>query len=63
MMKIANIKTFLKEARLEFRHVNWLTKKQATHYTIIVIGLSLGLAVFLGVFDLIFSSLFSKFVI
>lgn len=63
MMKISELKTFFKESRLEFRHVNWLTKREAVNYTIIVIGLSLGLAAFLGVFDFAFSTLFNKFVI
>jgi preprotein translocase SecE subunit len=62
-MKLSDIKTFLKESRLEFKHVNWLTKKQATQYTIIVIGLSLGLSIFLGVFDFVFNLLLTKFVI
>ena len=35
MSKIVN---FLKEVKLEFRHVNWLTKTQVIQYTLIVIG-------------------------
>lgn len=60
MFKIIN---FLKEVRLEFRHVNWLSKKQVVQYTLIVIGLSLGVSVFLGFFDFVFNYLFVKFVI
>ncbi len=60
MSKIVN---FLKEVRLEFRHVNWLTKTQVIQYTLIVIGLSLGVSLFLGFFDFIFNYLFVNFVI
>lgn len=57
------IKNFLKEVKLEFKHVNWLTKKETIQYTLIVIGLSLGVALFLGFFDFVFNFLITKFVV
>jgi len=57
------IKNFLKEVKLEFKHVNWLTKKETIQYTLIVIGLSLGVAIFLGFFDFVFNFLLTKFVV
>jgi len=60
MSKIIN---FLKEVKLEFRHVNWLTKNQVIQYTLIVIGLSLGASLFLGFFDFVFNYIFVNYVI
>lgn len=51
---IERIKQFFSEARQEWRHVNWPTRREATYLTVIVIGLSLILAAFLGAFDYIF---------
>jgi preprotein translocase subunit SecE len=59
----SKIVNFLKEVRLELRHVNWLSKSQVIQYTLIVIGLSLGVSMFLGFFDFVFNYLFVKFVI
>jgi preprotein translocase subunit SecE len=56
--KILNkIITFLKEVHLEMKKVNWLTKKEAIRYTLIVIAVSVVVAVFLGTLDFIFSDL------
>jgi len=60
MTKIIN---FLKEVKLEFRHVNWLSKKQVIQYTLIVIVLSLGVSIFLGFFDFIFNYIFVNYII
>jgi len=49
------VSTFLKEARQEFRHVNWPTRQEASYLTAIVIGFAIGLAIFLGVFDYLFA--------
>jgi len=56
------IGTFLKEARQEFRHVNWPTRQEALYLTAIVIGLALGLAFFLGFFDYLFSFIVQKLI-
>lgn len=59
----AKLKVFLKEVRLEFKRVNWLTKKETIQYTLIVVGMSLGIAIFLGFFDYVFTFVLNKFVI
>lgn len=51
------IKTFLQDAHVEFRHINWPTRAEAVRLTTVVIGISLGLAAFLGFFDFIFTYL------
>ena len=50
-MKITD---YLKETRVEMKHVNWPTRKQSIAFTAVVIGITLAFAVFLGVFDSIF---------
>ena len=45
---------FIKEARQEFKRVNWPSRKETVRYTIFIIGLSLALAAFLGFLDFIF---------
>lgn len=59
----SKIVNFLKEVKLEFRHINWLSKNQVIQYTLIVIGLSLSVSLFLGFFDFVFNYLFVQFVI
>ncbi len=51
---LSRITQFLKDARTEFRHINWPTPQEAARLTGIVIALCIGLAVFLGVFDYLF---------
>ena len=66
-MKIANLPkkgiNFLKEVRAELKRVTWLSRKEATKHTIMVIGLSLAVAVFLGGLDFLFSWLLEEFII
>ena len=45
---------FIKEARQEFKRVNWPSRKETVRYTTFIIGLSLALAAFLGFLDFIF---------
>jgi preprotein translocase subunit SecE len=59
----ARIGKFFNEARVEFRHVNWPTRREATRLTVIVIGIAVGLALFLGAFDYIFSFLIKNFIL
>ena len=54
---ISRLRKFFEEARQEFRHVNWPTRKEAVKLTALVIGISLGIAAFLGSFDYLFSFL------
>lgn len=60
---IAKVKKYFSEARTEFRHVSWPSRKEATRLTGIVIGISIGLAIFLGAFDFVFLELLRMFVI
>jgi preprotein translocase subunit SecE len=55
--------TFIKEARVELRKVNWPTRTQTIRYTSLVIGLSLAVAVFLGTLDFSFEYILRKFII
>ncbi|MBU6431510.1 MAG: preprotein translocase subunit SecE [Patescibacteria group bacterium] len=51
-MKIAD---YIKETKVELKHVNWPTRKQAIAFTVIVIAVSIGVSLFLGFFDFLFS--------
>jgi len=66
-MNLSNIPnkivTFLKEARLEMKKVNWPTRRETLRYTLIVIGVSLAVAIFLGGLDFIFVQILNKFII
>ena len=46
---------YLKETKVEMKHVNWPTRKQSVAFTLVVIGLTLAFAAFLGLFDYLFS--------
>lgn len=63
MILLNRIKTFLKEAKVEMKKVNWPTKKETVKYTLIVIGVSLVVAIFLGGLDFLFTWLISKFLL
>lgn len=54
--------TFLKEARIELKKVEWPNRQKTVRYTLIVIGASLTVAVFLGILDLIFTDIIQKIV-
>ncbi len=54
---------YLKNTKLELKHVAWPTRRQALHYTLLVVGVSVAVAAFLFIFDLIFTGLLEKFVI
>ncbi len=57
------ITTFVKEARVELRKVNWPTREQTIKYTALVVGLSLAVAIFLGALDYLFEYIIKVFVI
>ncbi len=46
---------YIKETKVELKHVSWPTRKQALLYSALVIAISLIVAVLLGFFDYIFS--------
>jgi preprotein translocase subunit SecE len=55
--------SFLADAKLELKRVNWPRREETTRYTLFVVVFTMGLAVFLGFFDFIFLFLLEKFVI
>lgn len=57
-----SISDYVKETRVEVKHVSWPTRSQAIGYTVIVIGISVALALYLGLFDYIFTTLLKRFV-
>lgn len=60
---LQKITTFLKEARVELKKVNWPTKQETIKYTLIVIGVSFAIMIFLGGLDFLFTWLISKFIL
>ena len=57
------IKKFFEEKRVELRHVNWPTRREAVRLTGAVIGISLAIALFLGFFDYILIGILKSFVL
>ncbi len=53
--------SFVKEAYVELKKVNWPSRKQTINYTLVVIGASVVVAVFLGILDMFFSSVIERF--
>ena len=45
---------YIRDTRGEMKHVNWPTRKQATNYTLLVIGISVATALILALADYIF---------
>ena len=60
---VQKLKSFIDEARQEFKRVNWPTRAETMRMTGIVIGVSLAIAIFLGALDLVFVSLLTRFVL
>lgn len=54
---------YLKDVRGELVHVSWPTRKQATGYALIVIGVSLVIAALMGLFDFLFTEAVTDFLI
>ena len=52
---MSKITEYLKETKLELKHVNWPTKNQTLFYTLTVVILSVLVAYLLGLFDFIFT--------
>ncbi len=51
---MSKVTEYLKETKMELKHVIWPTKSQTMFYTLIVIVLSVIIGYYLGVFDFIF---------
>lgn len=54
LKNMEKFKQFLKETKLELKHVVWPSRNQTFYYTLIVIVLSLVVAYLLGAFDTLF---------
>lgn len=46
---------YIKETKVELKHVAWPTRKQAALYTVLVISVSVFVALLLGVLDYVYS--------
>ncbi|MEK7089130.1 MAG: preprotein translocase subunit SecE [Patescibacteria group bacterium] len=51
---MSKISEYLKETKVELKHVIWPNRSQTIFYTIIVVVLSVLIAYLLGIFDFIF---------
>lgn len=63
MSLIKKLINYLKETKVELRHVNWPSRKTTIRFTFLVIGISLAVSAYLGFFDFIFSRLLDAFVL
>jgi len=62
MKLIEKIKEFFKEVWVEMKRVSWLSKKEITRYTLVVIAFTFVAAVFLGGLDYLFSYLLKRLI-
>lgn len=60
---MANITSFVKEAKAELMKVSWPSKKETINYTWAVIIVSIVSAIFLYGLDRVFSEALQKFII
>ena len=60
---VEKVRNFLKEVYVELKRVNWLSRKEAVRYTIIVLVVTIIVAGFLGGLDYFFSELIKKFLV
>lgn len=52
MNKLTN---YVKGSVEEMKKVTWPTRKETTHYTLLILGISVATAIFLGLLDYVFS--------
>lgn len=57
-----SVTSYFKEVRAEMRHVSWPSRREATVYTAVVIGVSLAIAIYLGLLDYIFTAIIQKII-
>ena len=53
--KYMGLTDYIKETRVEMKHVTWPSRKQAIAFTAVVILISIGVALYLGFFDFLFT--------
>jgi preprotein translocase SecE subunit len=59
---IQKLINYLRETRVELKHVNWPKRKTTIRLTLLVIGISFAVALYLGFFDMIFNYLLRIFI-
>ncbi|MSU44980.1 preprotein translocase subunit SecE [Candidatus Nomurabacteria bacterium] len=59
---MSKITEYLKETKIELKHVIWPNRRQTLYYTLIVIVLSVVVAYYLGIFDFLFSKGLEKLI-
>jgi preprotein translocase subunit SecE len=57
------INIFFKEVWVEMKRVSWLSQKDVTRYTLIVLGITIAVAAFLGGLDYLFTLVIKSFVL
>jgi len=57
------IKEFFKEVFVEMKKVSWLSRKDVTRYTLIVLAVTIVVAAFLGGLDYIFSTILKSIIL
>ena len=55
IISMSRFTNYLKDTKVEMRHVSWPTQKQAIVFTILVVVFSIAVALVLGFADFIFS--------
>lgn len=60
---INKLTTYIQESRQELKKVNWPSRQETIHLTVIVIIMSIGLAAFLGIIDFMLRYILEKFLI
>ncbi|MEK9182489.1 MAG: preprotein translocase subunit SecE [Patescibacteria group bacterium] len=60
---MSKITEYLKETKVELKHVIWPKRSQVFYFTLIVIALSVLIAYYLGIFDFIFSKGLEKIIL
>lgn len=59
---MSKITEYLKETKIELKHVIWPSRRQTFYSTLIVIVLSIVVAYYLGVFDVLFTKGLEKLI-
>lgn len=59
---IQKLINYLKETRIELKHVNWPKRETTIRLTFLVIVISFAVALYLGFFDMVFNYLLRIFI-
>lgn len=61
-ISMTSLVRYIKETRIELKHVSWPTRRQAVLYTLAVVAISLVTAAYLGGLDWVFGRILELFV-